>query len=99
VYGTVENSVLFHSVTVEEGASVRYSILMPGATVKAGASVEYAIIAENATIEPGASVGTPPDATPGWGVAVVASGVTIGEKAIVSANAMIRDDVKGGERA
>lgn len=28
VYGTVENSVLFHSVTVEEGAVVRYSILM-----------------------------------------------------------------------
>ena len=99
VYGTVENSVLFHSVTVEEGAAVRYSILMPGATVKAGATVEYAIIAENAVIEPGASVGTPPDATENWGVAVVASGVTIGERATVSANAMIRDDVKGGERA
>ena len=97
VYGTIENSVLFHSVTVEEGACVRYSILMPGATVKAGATVEYAIIAENATIEPGASVGTPPDATDNWGVAVVASGVTIGEKATVSANAMIREDVKGGE--
>ena len=99
VYGTVENSVLFHSVTVEEGASVRYSILMPGATVRAGATVEYAIIAENAVIEPGASVGTPPDATDNWGVAVVASGVTVGEKATVSANAMIREDVKGGEHA
>ncbi len=99
VYGTVENSVLFHSVTVEEGACIRYSILMPGATVKAGATVEYAIIAENAVIEPGATVGTPPDASPDWGVAVVASGITIGENATVSANAMIREDVKGGEHA
>ena len=45
VYGTVENSVLFHSVTVEPGAIVRYSILMPGTVVKAGATVEYAIVA------------------------------------------------------
>jgi glucose-1-phosphate adenylyltransferase len=30
---------------------------------------------------------------------VVAGGVTIGEKAVVSPNAMIREDVKGGERA
>ena len=37
VDGTVENSVLFHSVTVEEGARVQYSILMPGTVVKAGA--------------------------------------------------------------
>ena len=42
VYGTVENSVLFHSVTVEEGAVVRYSILMPGTVVKKGAvAVSY----------------------------------------------------------
>ena len=50
VYGTVENSVLFHSVIVEEGAVVRYSILMPGTVVKAGAVVEYSIIAENSVI-------------------------------------------------
>ena len=99
IYGTVENSILFHSVTVEEGAEVRYSILMPGVTVKAGAKIEYSIIAENAVIEVNACVGTPPDGTdPDWGVAVVAGGVTVGENAVVTAHAMVRDDVKGGER-
>ena len=99
VHGTVENSILFHSVTVEEGAQVRYSILMPGVTVKAGAVIEYSIIAERAVVEENARVGTPPDGTdPDWGVAVVAGGVTVGENAVVTAHAMVRDNVKGGER-
>jgi len=99
VDGAVENSVLFHSVTVEEGADVQYSILMPGAVVKAGAKVSYAIVAENAVIEADAVVGSAPDDSPGWGIAVVAGGVTIGEKAVVAPSAMVREDVKGGERA
>ncbi len=99
VNGSVENSVLFHSVTVEEGAEVQYSILMPGTVVKSGAKVSYAIVAENAVIEAGATVGAAPTGEPGWGIAVVASGVTIGEQAVVSPSAMIREDVKGGERA
>ena len=99
VDGTVENSVLFHSTTVEKGADIQYSILMPGATVKEGAKVYYSIIAENATVEPGATVGSAPDGSDGWGIAVVAGGVTIGEKAAVSPKAMIREDVKGGEQA
>ncbi len=98
VDGLVENSVLFHSVTVEEGASVQYSILMPGAVVKAGAQVAYSIVAENAVVEARALVGSPPDDNPNWGIAVVASGVTVGEGAVVSPSAMVREDVKGGEQ-
>ena len=60
VYGTVENSVLFHSVIVEEGAVVRYSILMPGTVVKKGAVVEYAIVAEESVIGENARVGASP---------------------------------------
>lgn len=59
VDGPVANSVLFHSVTVEEGAKVEYSILMPGTVVKAGASISYAIVAEDAVVEAGAVVGAP----------------------------------------
>ena len=99
VDGTVENSVLFHSVTVEEGANVQYSILMPGTVVKAGATVQYAIVAEDAVIEAGATVGEAPTGEEGWGIAVVAGGVNVGEKAVVKAAAMIREDVKGGEQA
>ena len=98
VDGVVENSVLFNSVTVEEGAVVRYSILMPGTVVKAGASLSYALVAEDAVVEAGAVVGAPPDDSPGWGIAVVAGGVTVGEKATVTPSAMVREDVKGGER-
>ena len=99
VDGEVENSVLFHSVTVERGAKVRYSILMPGATVKEGADVEYAIVAENAVIGVGAQVGTPPEAdgTPDdWGIAVVAEGIKVGDNAVVPAKAMVTRNVKGG---
>ena len=97
--GTVENSVLFHSIVLEEGARVQYSILMPGAVVKAGADVSYAIVAENAVIEANAQVGSAPDDSPDWGIAVVAGGVTIGAGATVAPRAMIREDVKGGEQA
>ncbi|RHR10663.1 glucose-1-phosphate adenylyltransferase [Pseudoflavonifractor sp. AF19-9AC] len=98
VDGLVENSVLFHSVTVEEGASVQYSILMPGAVVKAGAQVSYSIVAEDAVVEARALVGSAPDDNPNWGIAVVAGGVTVGEGAVVSPSAMVREDVKGGEQ-
>ena len=91
--------MLFHSVTVEEGAKVEYSILMPGTVVKAGAKVSYAIVAENAVVEAGATIGAPPSDDPGWGIAVVASGVTVGENATVPPKAMVREDVKGGEQA
>ena len=55
-------------------------------------------MAEDAVVEAGAVVGAPPDDSPGWGIAVVAGGVTVGEKATVTPSAMVREDVKGGER-
>ena len=99
VYGSVEASVLFHSVTVEPGAQVRYSILMPGTVVKAGAVVEYAIVAENSVIGEGATVGSaPPRAgSDDWGITVVAQDVEVGGGCIVPANSMITKNVKGGE--
>lgn len=99
VHGSVEASVLFHSVTVEPGAQVRYSILMPGAVVKAGAVVEYAIVAEGAIIGDGAVVGTAPPrpASEDWGITVVAQDVEIAPGCVVPANAMVTRNVKGGE--
>ena len=99
VEGVVANSVLFNSVTVEKGADIQYSILMPGATVKEGAKVYYSIVAENATVEAEAVVGSAPDGGENWGIAVVAGGVTVGEKAVIPPKAMIRENVKGGEQA
>ena len=97
--GTVDYSVLFSDVTVEEGASVRYSIVMPGTVIKKGAVVEYSIIAENAVIEENAHIGSSPENMGGdlenWGIAVVGEKITIGKGAEVSAKAMIDADVKG----
>ena len=98
VDGVVENSVLFNSVTVEEGADIQYSILMPGAVVKKGAVVSYAIVAEGAVIEEEATVGAPPSDDPDWGIAwwpVVSPLAPRRDQT----QRMIREDVKGGEQA
>lgn len=100
VFGEVDYSILFHNVTVEEGAKVRYSIVMPGAVIKKGADVEYSIIAENAVIEENAKVGCRPEDISDrdeWGVAVVGASVTIGEGASVAPKAMIAEDLRRGD--
>jgi glucose-1-phosphate adenylyltransferase len=97
VYGGVFNSVLFNDVTVEQGAYVEYSIVMPGAVIERGAMVKYAIIAENAVVKSGAKVGAPPGEfaknPDEWGIAVVASGVTVGPGKVVGAREMTDDDL------
>ena len=96
IRGTVESSLIFAGVTVEEGAVVRDSIVMPGVTVKRGATVQYAIVAENAVIGDGAVVGELPEEINNlddWGVAVVAAGVNVGAECRIPAKAMIDRDV------
>ena len=80
-------------------AVAAFNSILPGTVVKKGAKVSYAIVAENAVIESDATVGAAPTGAEGWGIAVVAGGVTVGPKATVSPSAMIREDVKGGEQA
>ena len=63
----------------------------------AGAKVQYAIVAENAVIGEGAVVGSRPEETEkieDWGVAVVASGVTIGRGCVVPPKGMIDSDLE-----
>lgn len=58
VFGTVEHSVLFEGVEVEEGAVIRDSILMPGAHIGRNVRVEKAIIGPNCEICEGAYIGS-----------------------------------------
>ncbi len=95
VDGSVHDSVLFHSVTVEYGATIRSSVLMPGTVVKTGACVEYSIVAEEAVIGEGARVGAAPKDEPK--ITVVASHVHVSDGACVPAGSMAQEDVKGGE--
>ena len=101
VSGTVDFSILFESVTVEEGAVVKDSLIMPGTTIKKNASVQYAIVAENAVIDEGATIGERPEDVADltkWGVSVVGAGLYVGKNAKVSAGIMIRENIKDGDK-
>ncbi len=50
IKGTVENSVLFRGVVVEEGAIVRNSILMQGTHIGKGCTINYAIMDKNVSV-------------------------------------------------
>ena len=101
VYGTVDFSILFDNVTIEEGAIVKDSLILPGAIIKKNAKIQYAIIGENAIINESAIIGERPEDMSDlskWGIAVVGAGLTIGKNASVSASAMIINDLKEGDK-
>ena len=56
IKGTVENSILFRGVTVEDGAVVRNSIVMQGTTIKKNAAINYAIIDKDVDISQGTAL-------------------------------------------
>lgn len=98
--GNIDFSVIYHDVTVEEGAEVNYSVVMPGSVIKSGAKVQYSIVAENVTVESGAAVGEAPEDIESerpWDVAVVGNGLTIHSGAQVKAGSIVYEDVKEGE--
>ena len=98
VYGSLEFSMLFHGVTVKEGAVITDSILFPGVVVEEGAQVNFAIVAEGTVIGKNAVVGAKPEEVENrddWGITVIGENLTIGEGAVVAPKAMIDEDIKG----
>ena len=96
VCGTLDFSILFAGVTIEEGAVVRDSIVMPGARIKKGAVVEYAIIGENVEIGERVSIGARPETIfdkSKWGVAVVGPNVTVSDGAVVQPKQMVGSNI------
>ena len=95
IYGSIDYSILFENVTVEEGATVEYSLVMPGAVIKKGANVRYSIIAENVVVEENADIGGDPAVvgSDGWGITVVGANLTVGKNAKIPANQMITENV------
>ena len=94
--GTVDFSILFSGVTIEEGATVNYSIVMPGTVIKSGAVVEYAIVGSDSVIESGARVGTSPENVENrddWGIAVVGHNVTVSENKVVEPMQIIGENI------
>ena len=96
VDGTVDFSILFSGVTIEEGATVNYSIVMPGTVIKSGAVVEYAIVGSDCVIESGARIGKSPeqvDNRDDWGIAVVGHNVTVSENKSVEPKQIIGENI------
>ncbi|MFI3312251.1 MAG: glucose-1-phosphate adenylyltransferase [Eubacteriales bacterium] len=90
--GTVNQSVVFKDVTIGKGATINYSILMPGCVIEEGANVQYSIVAEDAVVRRDAVIGTEPDGSEDWGIAVVGPKVTIGEKVKIPAKLIVSKD-------
>ena len=96
IHGTVKHSILFAGVSVEPGAVVEDAVVMGGTVIKAGAQVRHCIIAENVVIGENAVVGEALSEG-GKGVATIGAGVYIGDNAKIGPNAMVSENVKGGE--
>lgn len=94
--GTVVNSVLSSSVTVEEGAIVEYSILMPGVKVGRRARIQYAILGVGTQIGDGANVGAEPDGSDTWGVTTCGPHCHISAGTIIGAGKILYSNGKGG---
>ena len=94
--GHVKHSILFSGVKVEPGAVIEDAVVMGGTVIQSGAVVSHCIVAENVVIGKDAVVGAmPKDGEKG--VATIGSGVYIGDQAKIGPNAMISENVKGGE--
>lgn len=94
--GTVDFSVIFAGVTIEEGAVVKYSILMPGTVIKSGAVVEYSIVGEDCVINSGAVIGASPETITNrdeWGIAVIGHNVNISENKKVMPKEIISENL------
>ena len=87
VLGTVENSVLFPGVKVEEGAVVRDSVIMSDTVIGKGANVSFALIDTDvkvgANVNLGGAVGNADDIT------VLGEGTVIADGETVAAGTMI----------
>lgn len=104
VYGTVNHSILFESVTVEKGAVVEDSIVFPGAVVKSGAVVKKAVIGEQAIIGENCVIGDEnigagkyesPYCT--GGISLVGGGVVLADNTKIGINSMVIAPTDGKE--
>ena len=57
IFGTVNGSILFAGVTIEEGATVEDSVIMPNTRIETGAVVRRSIVAEGCVIQKDCVVG------------------------------------------
>ncbi|WP_226581954.1 glucose-1-phosphate adenylyltransferase [Halobacillus litoralis] len=59
IYGTVDTSIIFYGVHVDESAVVKDSVIMPDVKIGKNVKINRAIIAKGSVIEDGAVIGDP----------------------------------------
>ena len=87
IYGTVRNSVLGTGVKVMAGATVVDSVIMDDCTICEGANVCFSILDSDVCVGAGASVGKAREDAKG--IAVIGTGISVPEGAVVADGAMI----------
>lgn len=58
ISGTVDRSVIFEDVTIEEGSIITDSVIFPGVQIGKNVKIEKAVIGQGAIIKDGAVIGT-----------------------------------------
>ncbi len=100
IYGSVTHSILFDSVTVEEGAVIEDSILLPGVTVGKNSVIKKAIvgtgtkIGANVTVGEGLPKEEHKSAYCSAGISLIANSLTIGEGTKIGAESMITASIE-----
>lgn len=59
IHGTIDHSVIFYGVHVQEGSIIRDSVVMPDVKIGKNVTINRAIIAAGSVIEDGAVIGDP----------------------------------------
>ena len=83
IYGTVENSLLFSGAVVEAGACVKDSIIMADTVIGSGSSVIKSILDEDVRVGKNCMIGGEE------AIAVIGSGVNVGDDKTIAAGEMI----------
>lgn len=94
VYGNVEHSVIFTSVTIGKGSEIRDSIIMPNVIIGKNVRIINSIIAEGVVIEDNCDIGYGDDFISSEEMKALCEGITvIGENITIPADTKIGDNV------
>ena len=92
IHGHIKSSILFHGVTVEEGAVIINSILLPGVVVNKHAKIYNSIIDENTIIGENSEIGQESEANKLPALTLIGRNVQIEKGTVIEANMMVDTD-------
>ncbi len=93
VLGTVENSILFPGVRIEEGAVVRDSIVMNDTTVASGALMDRAVVDKHVRVGKSARVGAAGEG----GLTVLGRDSEIPDDIVIGARSVVEPSARAGD--